>query len=131
MTTANDEHADLGRLVADYEATHERVLKLRARLARTAGIWTNFAGILNQNPEAIRSSGDTVSLGDNNAMPRAELDVGQVLHELEHLREAAAHERELERLLDEADKHWIIEGLRNLRVSRDVAEQRDLLSRRA
>ena len=42
MTTANDEHADLGRLVADYEATHERVLKLRASLARTAGIWTNF-----------------------------------------------------------------------------------------
>ena len=54
MTTANDEHADLGRLVADYEATHERVLKLRARLARTAGIWTNFAGVLNQNPEAIQ-----------------------------------------------------------------------------
>ncbi len=131
MTTAKDEHADLGRLVADYETTHERVLKLRARLARTAGIWNNFAGILNQNPEAIRSSGDTVFLGDNNTMPRSELDVGLVLHELEHLREAATHERELERLLDEADKHWIIEGLRNRRVSRDVAEQRDLLSRRS
>ncbi len=131
MTTGNDEHADLGRLVADYEATHERVLKLKARLARTAGVWTNFAGILNQNPEAIRSGGDTVSLGDNNVMPRTELDVGMVLHEVEHLRAAAAHERELERLLDEADKHWIIEGLRNRRVSRDVTEQRDLMSRRA
>ncbi|MDE2785730.1 MAG: hypothetical protein OXL37_03630 [Chloroflexota bacterium] len=131
MTTTNDEHADLGRLVADYEATHERVLKLRARLARTAGIWTNFVGILNQNPEAVRSSGDTVLLGDNNVMPRSELEVGQVLHELEHLREAAAHERELERRLDEADKRWIVEGLRNRRVSRDAVEQRDLLSRRA
>ena len=131
MTAANEEHADLGRLVADYEATHERVLKLRARLARTAGIWTNFASILNQNPVAIRGNGGTVSLGDHSAIPRAELDVEQVLHEVEHLREAEAHERDLEHRLDEADKHWIIEGLKNRRVSPNVAEQRDLLSRRA
>ena len=64
-------------------------------------------------------------------MLRAGLDVGMVLHELELLREAAAHERELERLLDEADQHWIIEGLRNRRTVRDGAEQRDLMSQRA
>ena len=131
MTTANDEHADLGRLVADYEATHERVLKLRARLARTAGIWTNFAGILNQNPVAVRGNGDTVSLGDNSVIPHAELDVGQVIHEVEHLREAEAHERDLEHRLDEDDKHYIVEGLKNRRVARDMSDQRDLMSRRA
>ena len=42
-----------------------------------------------------------------------------------------AHERELEHQLDEADKHWIIDGLRNRRASREVSEQRDLMSRRA
>ncbi|MCY4558485.1 MAG: hypothetical protein OXF79_19345 [Chloroflexi bacterium] len=133
----NREHADLGRLIADYEATHERVQELRARMVDTASIWISFASMLSQNPLAVRGDGDTVSLGDESVIARADLDLGQVLREVALLREVEAHERDVEHRLDEAGKHYIVEGLKNRRVDRDVPEQRnppeqrDLMSRRA
>ena len=133
----NREHADLGRLIADYEATYERVQELRARMVDTASIWISFASMLSQNPLAVRGDGDTVSLGDESVIPCAELDLRQVLREVALLREVEAHARDVERRLDEAGKHYIVEGLKNRRVDRDVSEQRnppeqrDLMSRRS
>ena len=66
MTISDNE---LGQLVADYEVTHDRVLRIKSRLSHMAGVWTNFAGILNQNPGAIRVGAADCSADDRQPKP--------------------------------------------------------------
>ena len=122
------DNADLGKLINDHLNAHEQVVNLRAELEQTGEHLILLGDNLKKHPENIRSGEAKIILKDKQYDDRTilwrRLNIADIFQTLEQYKESAALEKQLARMLSEAGKGYIVEGLANRKPQCQTSESR-------
>ncbi len=116
----SDETLELGQLVADHEAAHDRAEAAKVDLNEVGRVMAELSGRLREHPETVTD--DALS---------ALMEPENIARLLGEFRNATREEEDAARRLREVDKGYIVDGLKTRRTAPATNRERDLFARTA